>query len=167
MDDIRQNPGTGQIGRPHIAQAMIEKGIVKTMNEAFDQYLGKNGSAYIDKYRIECEKAIELIRNAGGIPVLAHPGLIKTNNTDELRYLVSILKEMGLMGIEVFYPDHTPKQSDEIQEIAFHHDLIITGGTDFHGEMNPDIQLGSGRGNMFVPYKIYENLMARISEYTT
>jgi predicted metal-dependent phosphoesterase TrpH len=143
---------------------MISKGIVKTMNQAFDKYLGKNRPAYVDKYRIECEKAVELIRNAGGIPVLAHPGLMKIGDPEELNHIVSVLKEMGLMGIEAFYSDHTPKQSAEIQKIALYHDLIVTGGTDFHGDMTPEIQMGSGRGNMFIPYNIYENLMAKISE---
>jgi predicted metal-dependent phosphoesterase TrpH len=165
IDEIRQKVGTGQIGRPHIARSMMEKGVVKTMHEAFDKYLGKGRPAYIDKYRIECEKAIELIWNAGGIPVLAHPGLIKTENPEKLKHLVTVLKEMGLMGIEVFYSDHTPKQSAEIQKIALYHNLIVTGGTDFHGEMSPDIQMGIGRGNMFIPYAIYENLMARISQH--
>ncbi len=165
MDEIQKKAGTGQIGRPHIAQAMLARGVVKTMNEAFERYLGKNGPAYIDKYRIECEKAIELIRNAGGIPVLAHPGLIQTGDPKELKYLVSVLKEMGLMGIEVFYTDHSQNQSVEFQQIALHHDLLITGGTDFHGDMLPDIQMGSGRGDMIIPYEIYENLMSRLSRH--
>jgi hypothetical protein len=165
IDEIQKKVGTGQIGRPHIAKAMLAKGVVKTINEAFEKFLGKNRPAYIDKYRIECEKAIELIRNAGGIPVLAHPGLIKTEDPEELKHLVSVLKEMGLMGIEVFYSDHTQNQSIEFQTIALHHDLLVTGGTDFHGEMLPDIQMGSGRGDMFIPYEIYENLMAQISRH--
>ena len=165
IDEIQKKVGTGQIGRPHIAQAMLAKGVVRTMNEAFEKYLGKNCPAYIDKYRIECEKTIELIRNAGGIPVLAHPGLIKTGDPEELKHLVSVLKEMGLMGIEVFYTDHTQNQSVEFQTIALRHDLLVTGGTDFHGEMLPDIQMGNGRGGLFIPYEIYENLMARISRH--
>ncbi len=163
IDEIQKKVKTSQIGRPHIAQIMLAKGVVKTMNEAFDRYLGKNRPAYIDKYRIECENAIELIRNAGGIPVLAHPGLIKAEDPEGLKQLVSVLKDMGLMGIEVFYTDHTQNQSVEFQKIALRHDLLVTGGTDFHGEMHPDIQMGSGRGDMFIPYEIYENLMARIS----
>jgi len=165
IDEIQKKVGTGQIGRPHIAKAMLAKGVVKTMNEAFERYLGKNCPAYIDKYRIECEKAIELIRNAGGIPVLAHPGLIQTENPEEMKHIVFVLKEMGLMGIEVFYTDHTQNQSVEFQMLALHLDLLVTGGTDFHGEMLPDIQMGSGRGDMFIPYEIYENLMAQISRH--
>jgi len=163
IDEIQKKVTTGQIGRPHIAQAMLAKGVVKTMNEAFERYLGKNRPAYINKYRIECEKAIELIRNAGGIPVLAHPGLIQTGDPEEIKHLVSILKEMGLMGIEVFYTDHKQNQTVEFQKLALHHNLLVTGGTDFHGEMLPDIQMGIGRGDMFIPYEIYEKLMARLS----
>ncbi|MFO7559814.1 MAG: PHP domain-containing protein [Desulfobacterales bacterium] len=166
IDEIQKKVGTGQIGRPHIAQAMLAMGVVKTINEAFERYLGKDRPAYIDKYRIACEKAIELIRNADGIPVLAHPGLIKTGDLKELKHLVSVLKEMGLMGIEVFYTDHSQNQSVEFQKIALHHDLLLTGGTDFHGKMLPDIQMGSGRGDMVIPYEIYENLMARLSRHS-
>jgi predicted metal-dependent phosphoesterase TrpH len=163
IDEIQKKVGKGQIGRPHIAQAMLEKGIVKTMNEAFENYLGKNRPAYIDKYRIPCEKAIQLIRRAGGIPVLAHPGLIHTDKPEGMESLVSQLKEMGLMGIEVFYTDHTQHQTAEFRKTALRHDLLITGGTDFHGEILPDVQMGSGRGDMFIPYEIYETLMKQIA----
>ena len=91
---IPEKHGIEQIGRPHIARLMIAKGIVKTIDEAFDQYLGKNAPAYVDKYRIKAATAIELILKAGGVPVLAHPGILETNeNQVDVEELVVSLKE--------------------------------------------------------------------------
>jgi len=161
-EEIRKTVGPGQIGRPHIAQVLIAKGVVQNMDDAFETYLGKNRPAYVEKYRIECEQAIQLIRSAGGIPVLAHPGIIKTADPDGLSILISTLKEMGLMGIEVYYPGHSKAQIDQYLQLAKGKDLLVTGGTDFHGQMHPDIQMGSGRGDTFVPYSLYERLIEKI-----
>jgi predicted metal-dependent phosphoesterase TrpH len=163
LEEIRKTVGPGQIGRPHIARVLIAKGVVQNMDDAFGTYLGKNCPAYIDKYRIKCERAIQLILRAGGIPVLAHPGIINAANPDDLTVLVSRLKEMGLMGIEVYYPGHSKFQTNQYRELAQDMDLLLTGGTDFHGMMHPDIQMGSGRGDTFVPYKLYEKLIEKIS----
>jgi 3',5'-nucleoside bisphosphate phosphatase len=161
-EEIKKTVGPGQIGRPHIAQVLIAKGFVQNMDDAFETYLGKNRPAYVEKYRIECEQAIQLILSAGGIPVLAHPGIIKTDDSDGLFILVATLKEMGLMGIEVYYPGHSKAQTDQYLQLAQGADLLVTGGTDFHGAMHPDIQMGSGRGDTFVPYSLYEKLIEKI-----
>jgi predicted metal-dependent phosphoesterase TrpH len=163
LPEVEDMAGPGQIGRPHIARALIAKGVVSTMDEAFDTLLGKNRPAYVDKYRITCEDAIRLIRKAGGIPVLAHPGIVKTSAENDLKTLVSVLQEMGLMGIEVYYPDHTEAQIELYLRLAREKDLLITGGTDFHGAMHHEIQMGSGRGNTFVPYSVYEALIQRLA----
>jgi len=163
LAEIQKTVGPGQIGRPHIARVLIAKGVVQNMDDAFETYLGKNCPAYIDKYRIECEHAIQLILSAGGIPVLAHPGMIRTADPDEFTVLVSTLKEMGLMGIEVYYPGHSKAQTAQYLQLCKHNNFLVTGGTDFHGMMHPEIQLGSGRGDTFVPYSLYEKLMAQIS----
>jgi len=138
---------------------MVAKGVVTSIHEAFDRYLGKDKPAYVDKYRIEAESAIRLIRSAGGIPVLAHPGLLKPDGCDGLTPLVAGLKEMGLMGIEAYYSGHSPAQTADYIELAGRYELLITGGTDFHGDMYPDIQMGTGRGDMHVPYELYEKLI--------
>jgi len=162
LEEIHKTVGPGQIGRPHIARVLIDKGFVQDMNEAFGTYLGKNCPAYIDKYRIECEHAIGLILSAGGIPVLAHPGIIKTADPDEVTVLVSTLKKMGLMGIEVYYPGHSEDQTATYLQLSEDKDLLATGGTDFHGMMHPEIQLGIGRGDTFVPYGLYEKLIEKL-----
>ncbi len=158
MEEVKDEVGTGQIGRPHIARLMIARGIVKDINEAFDRFLGKNKPCYVDKYRIESEAAIELILKAGGIPVLAHPGLLKTEDSQSIENLVSTLKKAGLAGIEAFYPGHQPDQTAHYIDLSRQYDLLVTGGTDFHGALYPDVEMGTARGDFFVPYELYEKL---------
>ena len=161
LEEVRREAGKGQLGRPHIGQVLVKKGVVKSMNEAFDRYLGTNGSAYVDKFRIECRQAIRLILDAGGIPVLAHPGLLNCKSDDQFDKLIAGLKEMGIQGVEVLYSEHTPEQTRLFTDLARHHNLIMTGGTDFHGAIQPEIALGTGKGNLFVPYEIFEKLTRR------
>ncbi len=159
LDEIRAEIGNGQLGRPHIAQLMVKKKVVTSIDEAFDRYLGTGKPAYVDKYRVECFKVIDLIRGAGGIPVLAHPGLLDTKNDNDLDTLISQLKAMGIQGVEVYYSEHTPDQTLLIAELARRHDLLMTGGTDFHGEIQPEIKMGSGNGNLCIPYELYQKLI--------
>ena len=151
------------LGRPHIARIMKKKGFVKSTDEAFDNYLGKNKPAYVEKKRSGCLQTITTIRKAGGIPILAHPGLIKLEDMQALPKLIKILVKMGLMGIEVYYPNHTPEQITSYEQVAQHYNLLCTGGSDFHGELIPDIKLGRGHGNLEVPFELYEKLIIRLA----
>lgn len=159
LEDVNQEVEEGQLGRPHIAYAMVKKGLVASIDEAFDKYLGTNGPAYVDKYRIECEQAINIIRAAGGFPVLAHPALLNIENDQQLDSLVKNLMKIGLAGIEVYYPEHSPQQIGQYTELAGKYGLLMTGGTDFHGTIMPEIKMGSGTGDLFVPYNLYEDLI--------
>jgi hypothetical protein len=159
LEEVNQEVGEGQLGRPHIAYAMVKKGFVASIDEAFDKYLGTNGPAYVDKYRIECEQAINIIREAGGVPVLAHPALLNIENDQKLDALLKNLVKMGLKGIEVYYPEHSPRQVRQYTELAGKHGLLMTGGTDFHGTITPEIKMGSGTGSMCIPYLLYEKLV--------
>ena len=152
LEEVNQEVGEGQLGRPHIAYAMVKKGFVASIDEAFDKYLGTNGPAYVDKYRIECEQAINIIRAAGGIPVLAHPALLNIENNQKLDALLQNLMKLGLAGIEVYYPGHSLQQIQEYSELAEKQGLLMTGGTDFHGTITPQIKMGSGKGSLFIPY---------------
>jgi len=129
------------VGRPHFAKLMHKKGYVNSYQEAFDKYLAKGKLLYLNKKRLEPQKAIELILNAGGIPVLAHPYQTKLND-DELELLIKELKEYGLIGIEVFYSQHTRKQEQLYLQFASKYNLLITAGSDFHGNNTPAIKLG-------------------------
>ncbi len=163
MDEVRMEAGEGQLGRPHIARLMRTKGIVSTIDEAFERYLGKGKPAYVDKYRIPCATAIEIIRNAGGVAVLAHPGLLGTDTRGkELDALVSTLTECGLGGIEVYYPAHSSTQTNAYIAMAERYGLLLTGGSDFHGTMQDGIDMGSGNGTLRIPFVLYEKLQAAI-----
>ena len=159
LDEVKQEVGEGQLGRPHIAYAMVKKGFAASIDEAFDKYLGPHGPAYVDKYRIECEQAIHTIRAAGGVPVLAHPALLNIENDQKLDTLLQNLMKIGLAGIEVYYPGHSPQQIRQYTELARKYGLLITGGTDFHGTITPQIKMGSGKGSLFIPYLLYEKLL--------
>ena len=125
LEEVNQEVGEGQLGRPHIADVMVKKGFVASINEAFDKYLGTNGPAYVDKYRIECEQAINIIRAAGGVPVLAHPALLNIENDQKLGAFLQNLMKIGLAGIEVYYPGHSPQQIRQYTELAKKYGLLM------------------------------------------
>jgi predicted metal-dependent phosphoesterase TrpH len=138
----------------------MKQGVVTSIDEAFDRLLGTGKPAYVDKYRIECRRAIELIRVAGGLPVLAHPGLLSLADDRQLDLVVDELVSMGLKGLEVYYPGHTPEQTRRLLDLARLRELLVTGGSDFHGAIQPDIEMGIGRGGLFVPYELYSKLIS-------
>ncbi len=115
------------IGRPHIANILIEKGYVKNKQEAFLKYIGQDCSGYVEKYKLLAKEAIQIIKDAGGIAIIAHPHLIQ-----EDRY-VEMLLDMGIDGIEVYHSKHSLRISDKYKYIAKKRNLYITGGSDFHG----------------------------------
>lgn len=159
MADLIRDAGDAQIGRPHIARLMIQKGYVESFDEAFDRFIGAGRPAYVDKYRISCERAIHLIRNAGGIAVLAHPGLLRAEGNLSFDDLIRGLAAMGLGGIEVYYPEHSPRQTALYRSTAERFGLVMTGGTDYHGDIKPGIELGIGDGTFSVPGVVYEKLV--------
>ncbi|MEA1973805.1 MAG: PHP domain-containing protein, partial [Candidatus Cloacimonadota bacterium] len=128
------------IGRPHFAKLMVKKGFVEDFQQAFDKYLAKGKPLYLNKKRLDPDKAIELILSAGGIPVMAHPFQTKLVGA-ELEAMIKQLKEYGLQGIETFYSTHTQEQIDFCLQMAEKYNLLITAGSDFHGANKP-IELG-------------------------
>jgi len=155
--------GDGMAGRPHIAQLMIKKGIVASVDEAFDRYLGKNKPAYVGKYRVPMKETIEAIKDAGGVAVLAHPFLYGLNDSTTFEAFLDTLTSMGLKGIEAIYPDHDQEIADWYCNLARTHNLLISGGTDFHGNVTPHLKMGSGIGDFHVPYNYFEKLIKAIS----
>jgi hypothetical protein len=171
LSDIEQhagNPGTdpAQLGRPHIARWMIAAGYADSMDDAFDRYLGKGQPAYVDKARIAMAEAIGLIRAAGGLAVLAHPGLLALEQDKEYEQLIVELMSMGLQGIEVYYPKHSAAEQSFFESLAAKLGLVVTGGSDFHGDSGgngaPEVAPGSGTGELFVPYRIYEAIIEKL-----
>lgn len=162
LAEVSENTNGDRVGRPHIARVLVAKGMALSIDDAFDRFLGNGQPAYIDKYRIPSLDALNLLQAAGGVAVLAHPGLLAVNAGAEFEQLLIWLKNNGLGGLEVWYPEHTPQQTRTYFQLAQRYDLVATGGTDFHGALKPEVQLGYGAGNFRVPLTAYTELQRRI-----
>jgi hypothetical protein len=159
-DEVVAASGGGQVGRPHFARVLMEKGYVKTIGEAFEKYLKNGGPAYVEKERFSPEECITLIHKAGGVAILAHP-LTLGLPFEQMDELLERLTTAGLDGMEVYYSVHTPEQTTQYEQLASKWGLVATGGSDFHGEYKPKIDLGVGTGNLQVPYSVLEELKRR------
>ena len=138
VEDIERYCGGKTIGRPHVARAIVETGAVSTVKEAFDRYLGEGRPAYVQRYRLETEEAVRLVRSAGGTTTVAHPGVSKLERGDLAR-----LRAAGVAGLEAHHVDHVPSQREKYLRIAAELDLVPTAGSDFHGPtIAPDRHLG-------------------------
>ena len=154
LDDVKQNDKVS-IGRPHIAQAMVKKGYVENVRQAFDFYLGEGKPAYATIERISPNDAVKWIVEAGGAPVLAHPGLY---GDDDL--VLRILKDDSFKGIEVYHSDHTESQETAYLSLAAKLNLTVTGGSDFHGKRQGQLYHGD-LGSRSVPMTQVEKLLSR------
>ena len=159
-EDVAAHAGEQVVGRVHIAQALVTKGFVADKQAAFKRYLAKGKPAYADRFRLSPEAGIRMIRDAGGAAVLAHPVTLRLGKR-ALREQIGALREMGLAGLEVFYPLHPPKVVKDYLSMARAFDLVPTGGSDFHGDANPAIKLGRGFGSLHVDDDLLEPLRAR------
>jgi 3',5'-nucleoside bisphosphate phosphatase len=148
----------GSVGRPHIAEALMEKGYVKSIEEAFDKYIGAGRPGYVPRYKLAPQDAIRLIASANGLPVMAHP--ITLPGLDELRKWLPDLIAAGMVGLEVYYGPYTPEQVQDLLTIANEHRLIPTGGSDYHG---PGIH-PTPLGGRYVPYESVERLKAAAAQ---
>jgi hypothetical protein len=156
-DQVKEKAVGGVMGRPHFAQALVDAGYVKAFKDAFDRYLAKGKPAYADRFRLTPQKGIELIRGAGGVAVLAHPATLRQSAAD-LRKLAGELREAGLQGVEVYYSEHSAGQVEQYSKLCKDYGLLMTGGSDFHGTINPDIKLGRGFGSLEVPDALLADL---------
>jgi len=137
VDEVQQFAQGESIGRPHIAQVLIERGYVRTIQEGFERYLGIGAPAYVPRYKLTTEEGIRLIREARGVAVLAHPGVHR------LEEGIPAWVKVGLQGIEVLHSEHTPDDEKRYLKIAQEYRLLATGGSDFHGEaIKPSVNLG-------------------------
>ena len=135
---VQQIAGDGTIGRPHVAQAMLEKGYINKFEDAF-KYIGHDGPAYVPRDKMTPEEAVALIIRAKGLPVLAHPFTVKDPEA-----WAGKLKKVGLVGLEAYYKDNNPAQTEDMLKLAGKYELIATGGTDFHGLGTAnDVMMGS------------------------
>ncbi|MFP4697979.1 MAG: PHP domain-containing protein [Eubacteriales bacterium] len=155
--DLINETGDGVITRAHFARVLLNKGYISSIEEAFKKYIGQGCPAYIPREKITPEKAINLVLSAKGIPILAHPFLYNLSD-DELNSLVKKLAEKGLKGIETIYSLHSQEQERYLRNLAKKYNLLISGGSDFHGSNKEHIDLGVGMGNLKVPYSIVEKM---------
>ncbi len=152
--------GSSAIGRPHVAATLLEAGHVGSYGEAFDRWIGRDRPAYVERYKLTPEEAIQLVRRSGGLPVLAHPYFYNRDGERKqglnLRTWLPRLREAGLEGLEVYYPHYPRHASRQLLALAIHYGLLISGGSDFHGGM-----LGNGLGSVAVPWAVWEGLERR------
>jgi 3',5'-nucleoside bisphosphate phosphatase len=156
-DEVKALASTESVGRPHIAQLLMQKKYVTSAKEAFDRYLAEGKPAYVARDLPTPAEAIGWIREAKGVAVLAHPTWVKATG-EALRACVTALKEAGLGGVEVHYSTHNKRQTATYLELAQCLSLLVTGGSDFHGVTKPDIEVGYGRGDLKVSPRLLDPL---------
>ena len=161
MEEVRSFAGEDLVSRTHFAQAMLARGYVRSFKDAFNRYLGRGKPAYVNRFRLAAGPAISVIRDAGGVSVLAHPSTLGLKS-HALAQCVGELVAHGLSGIEVYYSEHNPAQVKEYLALAQTLNLVATGGSDFHGAANPLIELGSGFGSLRVPDDVVDRLYERV-----
>jgi len=140
--------GVGTVGRLHIARAMVKEKLVSSLSEAFQKYIGDNCPAYVLGFRFNPKEAIKFIKDSGGVPVLAHPYSL---HNDEL--VLEFIK-LGIMGLEVYYPEHSQGMVNFYADLAKNNNLLLTGGSDCHGKAKPSVRIGSIK----IPYELVEKL---------
>ena len=147
LQRVHELAGEAPIGRPHIARAVLETGAVATIQEVFDVYLADDGPAYVPKYAVDPVRAVELLIGAGGVAVVAHPGLFGSRNQDEPGLpddAIEAMVDAGMAGIEADHPDHTDDNRTHYRDLARAHRLVVTAGSDFHGGAR-DKRIGEAR----------------------
>ncbi len=161
LEEAKALAGGDVVGRPHMARIMHDKGYVETVQQAFDKYLAKGAPAYVDRYRLEPEDAVALLRDAGATVVLAHPSQLKIEN-GELGEFVQRLIPHGLKGLEAYTPYTGPDPIDGYRAVAEKHHLLVTGGSDFHGVSKPNHKLGYYAEGKLIPEMCVEGVMGAV-----
>jgi len=153
-DNVAARAG-GTIGRPHFAQELLALGVVSSIEEAFKVWLGDHGRAYVPKRKLKPEKALAILKSIGATAILAHPFALGLG-LPETEALVRDLQSLGLDGIEVYYSEHSPIQTEAYRDMADRLGLLVSGGSDFHGSVKPAISLGTGKGNLNIPTELLD-----------
>ncbi len=157
LDEVRAIAPNNFIGRAHFARVLMDKGYTKSVKEGFELYFENGKPAYCEKQSLTAEQAVKLINACGGLSFVAHLHLNKLPD-DELREMLVRLKKVGLNGVEGYYTEYTSEMQEKYQAMAKELGLMISGGTDFHAQMKPHISIGTGTGNLKIPYSILEDM---------
>lgn len=161
LSEVKEAPEHGQIGRPHFAYTLVQKGHAQNIQDAFDRYLRKGGPAYVEKFKFSPQEAMSIIHKAGGVTVLAHPFTLNQLQLQDLEPVIVELKKNGLDGIEVYYPEHSEGQTKLYRTLAKKHGLLLTGGSDFHGFNRDEVDIGEGYGDRALSHNLLDELQAR------
>lgn len=156
-EDVLKRAEGGIVTRAHIAREIIDKGYASSNNEVFEKYIGKGKPGYVKRSVMEWRDTLKYIICSGGLPVLAHPLLYKISS----KYLEKIIEELaekGLAAVEAYYSTHSTAEVKYVKGLCVKYGLKISGGSDFHGSNKPKIDLGTGYGNLCVPYSVLEGL---------
>ena len=157
LEEIKAEAGDAVITRAHFARVMKQHGYISSISDAFSKYIGNGCPCFVPRSRLSPMDAVHFLKKHHAIPVLAHP-LLYSLSEQELETLVDLLKEHGLIGIEAIYSRNTGFDEGNMRRLARKKELLITGGSDFHGANKPDLSLGSGVGNLKIPYELLEQL---------
>lgn len=162
MEQLTDKFPDSVLTRAHIARYLCETGQIPDVRTAFAQYLGENCSCYIERPKISPVEAVTLIREAGGLAVLAHPVLCQLEEP-KLWQMIREMKAAGMCGMEAVYSENSKEDEVHMRKLAEKAGLLITGGSDFHGKNKPDIHLGTGKGNLHIPYAFLQALKERMA----
>lgn len=155
--------GRNLTGRPHFARVLVQKGYVRDVQQAFDEYLDESAKAYVYREEPSFQEGVRRIREAGGVTSLAHPLRLMNHGNGDFDALLGKMVETGLDAIEVYYSEHAPQDVARFLDLAQRYGLAVTGGSDFHGDAKPNIELGTGlRGNLSIPRSVLDQLRARL-----
>ena len=162
MEELRETYPGAVLGRPHFCEFLVKKGNIASVKEGFDTLLGTGKPFYLPKRRISIQKAVEVIRAAGGIPVLAHP-VMYGYDREGIERLFDTVTALGIRHVEALYSENSPEDEAWLLAACKRRGLGITGGSDYHGSRKPWIELGRGKGNLRVPYTVLEELKTGVS----
>ncbi len=157
MEELREEYPNTVITRAHFARLLHKKGYVKTVNEAFEKYIGDGCRCHVGRQLITPMEACEFLCCYGAMPILAHP-ILYNMNLDRLRRMIREMKNCGLVGLEALYSTYTKGETELMKRVALEEGLLISGGSDYHGSNKPHIQLGTGTGSLYIPETVLEDL---------
>ena len=147
------------ITRAHYGSYLLKYGYIRNIHEAFEKYIGDNCPYFVPREKVTPQDAVQLILKAKGVPILAHPPLYHMSDS-RLDKLVATLKDAGMLGIEAIYSTYSSGEERDMRRLADKYDLLISGGSDFHGENKPNLDLGTGYGKLYVDYSVLESIKA-------
>jgi len=153
LEQVLAAAGKGPIGRPHLAEALVRAGLVRSFDEAFEVWIGRRSPAYVEKYRLLPQEAVALIHDAGGLAVIAHPLIGRMSYEGIVKLL-----DLGIDGLEVKHPKMFPEQAERLSQLARERGLLLTGGSDFHGGLRSQAPLGQS----VVPYAYAEAILEKL-----